>query len=105
MGHLPIQTAVPQPAPTMAFDDDALLEADAVNMEITADQNEAGVMDEGKTAHNEATVNSVKGQTIELAKEMGIWMTPHEEKIALGLFPTHAKLVVPYIRVFAIVCI
>lgn len=82
-----------QPAPTTAFDDDALLEADAVDMEITADQDEAGVMDEGKAAHDEATVNSVKGQAIELAKEMGIRMTPHEEKIALGLFPKVFALV------------
>ena len=85
------QTAVlhttAQPAPAMVFDDDAPLEEDAVDMEIAADQDEAGVMDESKTAHDEATVNSVKGQAIEIAKGIGIGITPHEERVALGLFP------------------
>ena len=85
------QTAVlqttTQPAPTIVLDDDSQLEGDAVDMEIAAEQDEAGVMDEGKSAHDEATVSSVKGQAIEIAKEIGIRMTPHEEKLALGLFP------------------
>ena len=58
-----------------------------VDMEIAAEQDEAGVMDEGKSAHDEATVNSVKGQAIEVGRRLGLLLSPGDEKLALGLFP------------------
>lgn len=60
---------------------------DMVDHELAGDQDEAGVMDEGKDAHNQATVNSVRGQATILAQEMGLLLTLNEEKVALELFP------------------
>ena len=58
-----------------------------VDMEIAAEQDEAGIMDEGKAAHDEATLNSVKGQAIAIGRGLGLLLSPGDEKVALGLFP------------------
>jgi hypothetical protein len=56
-------------------------------MEIAAEQDEASIMDEGKAAHDEATVNSVKGQAITTGRDLGLLLSSDDEKIALGVFP------------------
>lgn len=56
-------------------------------MEIAAEQDEASIMDEGKAAHDEATVNSVRGQAITIGHSLGLLLSPNDEKVALGLFP------------------
>lgn len=63
-----------------------------VDMEIAAEQDDAGIMDEGKAAHDEATINSVKGQAIEIGRGLGLLLSPGDEKLALGLFPRVSPL-------------
>lgn len=53
--------------------------------DFEADQDEASIMDEGKAAQHEATVNSVEGQANEFG--LGLPPSPGDEKVALGLFP------------------
>ena len=59
---------------------------DTVDSELATDQDEEGVVDEGKAAHGAETIKSVRGQAIAAARTMGINFTPDEEKIALNLF-------------------
>ncbi|KAF8960348.1 hypothetical protein BDZ97DRAFT_1905934 [Flammula alnicola] len=84
------------PAPIPVFnqfeDEDSERQTDTVDQELSADQDEQGVMDEGKAAHDEAAVNSVKGQAIAAARAMGLSLNPSQEKIALELFPKVAGL-------------
>jgi hypothetical protein len=47
----------------------------------------ADSIDAAKAAHDEAAVNSVHVQAIEVARSLGITMTDKERDIALGLFP------------------
>lgn len=61
-------------------------------MEIAAEQDDASIMDEGKAAHDEATVNSVKGQAVEIGRGLGLLLSPGVEKVALGLFPKASPL-------------
>ena len=84
-----------QPAPDTICDrpqDDESPEGDMVDMEIAAEQDEAGIMDEGKAAHDKATLNSVKGQAIAIGHGLGLLLSPGNEKEALGLFPKVSPL-------------
>lgn len=69
-------------------------------MEIAAEQDEASIMDEGKAAHDEATVNFVKGQAISIGRELGLSLSSYDENTALGLFlkvsplPFHMHLLI-----------
>ncbi|KAJ6619310.1 hypothetical protein B0H10DRAFT_1793912 [Mycena sp. CBHHK59/15] len=78
---------LPEPAvvPEVEHPDDRVVE------EVEVD--EEGVMDEGKAAHDEATIRSIKGQAIaEASTKYGLQMTPHEERSALTIFPKVAGL-------------
>ena len=60
---------------------------DTVDKELAADQDEEGVMDEGKAAHDAEKVKLVRGQANLAARTMGMNLTTDEERVALDLFP------------------
>ncbi|KAJ7060829.1 hypothetical protein C8F01DRAFT_988053, partial [Mycena amicta] len=65
-------------------------EEDPVVAEVAID--DEGVMDDGKAAHDEATIRSVRGQAIAEGIARGLRMTPEDDKAALSLFPKVAGL-------------
>ncbi|KAJ7829499.1 hypothetical protein B0H14DRAFT_2366569 [Mycena olivaceomarginata] len=75
----------PEPEPELQEE-----EEDPVVAEVTVD--EEGIMDEGKAAHDEATIRSVRGQAIAEGLRRGLQMTAQDEDAALTLFPKVAGL-------------
>jgi hypothetical protein len=70
----------PEPEPELQEE-----EEDPVVAEVAVD--EEGIMDEGKAAHDEATIRSVRGQAIAEGLRRGLRMTAQDEDAALTLFP------------------
>ncbi|KAJ6619855.1 hypothetical protein B0H10DRAFT_1792778 [Mycena sp. CBHHK59/15] len=75
----------PEPEPERPED-----EEDPVVAEVAVD--EEGIMDEGKAAHDEATIRSVRGQAIAEGIRRGLLMKAEDKNAALTLFPKVAGL-------------
>lgn len=70
-------------------DDLTPLEQEVLNEEqpVGSGENKDGETDEAKEAHDREVVTSVHARAIEAMRQVGISVTPDEEKTALGLFP------------------